>query len=64
MIEVTEMCPYCGREVSMFWGIEADGYKAFCPYCGERLMLCGECSDCDYDSRTDTCKHNRKEVMI
>lgn len=60
---VTEVCPHCENEIEMRWNTEALGYKAFCPVCGRRLMLCDECrhSDnggCDYDSRTDSCKHN------
>lgn len=61
---VTEVCPSCEREVTLEWNIEQDGFKAFCPYCGERLMLCDECrhcdgeGDCDYESKTDSCRHN------
>lgn len=63
--QVAEVCPYCNAEVTMTWNTDVDGFKAFCPHCGERLMLCDECrhadgsDDCDYDSATDTCKHNR-----
>lgn len=63
--QVTEVCPYCNSEVTITWNTDVDGFKAFCPHCGERLMLCDECrhadgsGDCDYDSATDTCKHNR-----
>lgn len=60
--EVTEMCPSCGKEVTLIWDTEKDGYKAFCPYCGERLMLCSACHDddfaCDYDRETDSCQWN------
>ena len=60
--EVTEMCPSCGREVTLLWDTERDGYKAYCPYCGARLMLCSACHDdgfaCDYDSETDRCRWN------
>ena len=60
---VTEVCPHCENEIEMRWSTEAFGFKAFCPVCGKRLMLCDECrhsncGECDYDSRTDTCKHN------
>ena len=61
---VTETCPYCGAEVEIHgWDTDRDGFKAYCPYCGNRLMLCDEClhsrcPDCDYDSVTDSCKHN------
>ena len=63
--EVYELCPHCGLEAHLFWNLE-DGYKAYCPSCGERLMLCDECmhgqgycfGGCDYDSETDSCKHN------
>ena len=60
---VTEMCPHCQSEVQMQWDTDTMGFKAFCPVCGERLMLCDECLQvggvCDYDSETDTCKHNQ-----
>ena len=61
---VTEVCPHCENEIEMRWSIEALGYKAVCPVCGKRLMLCDEClhaedgGHCDYDSKTDSCKHN------
>lgn len=63
---VTEMCPNCDREVTMEWDVSVDGYKATCPHCGGRLMLCDECrhpngefcDKCDFDVKTDTCKHN------
>lgn len=63
--EVTEMCPSCGKEVTIIWDTERDGYKAYCPVCGERLMLCSACHDdghkCDYDSETDGCRWNPAE---
>ncbi len=63
--EVAEMCPSCGREVTIIWDTERDGYKAHCPVCGERLMLCSACHDdgygCDYDTETDGCRWNPKE---
>lgn len=51
----------------MRWNVAADGYKAFCPHCGKRLMLCDACQhpedkcveNCDYNSETDTCRHNQ-----
>ena len=63
---VTEMCPNCDREVTMEWDVSVDGYKATCPHCGGCLMLCDECrhpnggffDKCDFDAKTDTCKHN------
>ena len=64
---VTEWCAYCKSEIEMRWNTDVDGYKAYCPVCGNRLMLCDECQhsddhpNCDYDSNSDTCKHNRKE---
>ena len=66
---VTEVCPHCQSEIEMRWNTDIDGYKAFCPVCGNRLMLCDEClhSDddyvggCDYNTFTDSCKHNPKE---
>ena len=65
---VTETCPHCEREVELHgWDTDQDGFKAFCPYCGQRLMLCDECrhcggEDCDYNSATDTCRHNAGHV--
>ena len=64
---VTEVCPHCEAEVEMRWNVAADGYKAFCPHCGKRLMLCDACQhpedkcveNCDYNSETDTCRHNQ-----
>lgn len=69
--EVTEICPNCEMEVTLFWNPKEDGYKAYCPYCGERLMLCDECihrfngeyyDDCDYCSKTDTCRFNNRTI--
>ena len=70
--EITEVCPHCDREVTMTWDVKEDGYKAFCPYCGGRLMLCDECrhqdgvfcDQCNYDSKTGTCKHNPPREMV
>lgn len=69
MKTITEYCSNCETEVTMEWDVEMYGYKAYCPFCGKRLMLCDMCQhpngeeqatgDCDYDSRTDTCKFNR-----
>ena len=66
--EVTEWCPHCESEITMTWDVRSMGYKAYGPVCGERLMLCDECQHsgpdgtytgrCNYDSKTDTCKHN------
>lgn len=62
---VTEMCPHCMNEIEMTWNTDEMGFKAFCPVCGGRLMLCDECLHaenslgCDYDSETDTCRHNK-----
>ena len=63
--EVTEVCPHCESEITMIWDVAQQGYKAFCPVCGKRIMLCDMClhpedgeGSCDYDSKTDTCKHN------
>ena len=69
---VTEYCPNCESEIEMRWSVEELGYRAFCPVCGKRLMLCDACQhttgrddvyscDCDYDTKTDTCKFNKKE---
>lgn len=63
---VVEYCSECDTEVEMRWDVERDGYLAYCPHCGCRLMLCDECQhpdgeyvdDCDYCSRTDSCRYN------
>ena len=66
---VTEVCPHCEEEITMEWDVETRGYKAYCPVCGGRLMLCDECFhgepgySCDYDSETDTCRHNKPKVL-
>lgn len=66
---VTEWCPHCESEIEMSWDLKARGYKAYCPVCGEQLMLCDACKhgpddafhdDCDYNSCTHTCKHNKE----
>lgn len=65
---VVEYCSSCETEIEMRWDVKKMGYKAYCPVCGDRLMLCDECQhreggeftdDCDYDSRTDTCRFNQ-----
>lgn len=64
---VVEFCSNCEHEIEMRWNVKKDGYKAFCPVCGNRLMLCDECihrdgkfcDDCNYDSKTDSCKFNK-----
>ncbi len=62
---VVEMCPHCMNEIEMTWDTDTRGFKATCPVCGGRLMLCDECMHaeeglgCDYNSETDTCRHNR-----
>lgn len=73
LYEVTEVCPHCEQEVTMVWDVETYGYHAYCPFCGKRLMLCDMCQhqngeeqatgDCDYDSKTDTCRFNKCEVI-
>lgn len=64
---VVEFCPNCETEVEMQWDVNIFGYKAYCPHCGGRLMLCDAClhpdgeynvGECDYCSRTDSCKYN------
>ena len=69
---VTEICPHCENEINMFWNTDEMGFKAFCPVCGERLMLCDECmhrtgeliNDCDYCSKSDSCRFNRKDNQV
>lgn len=62
---VTEMCPHCMNEIEMTWDTDTMGFKALCPVCGGCLLLCDECTHaensfgCDYDSETDTCRHNK-----
>lgn len=63
---VTEYCSECESEITLFWDVDRDGYKAYCPYCGAVLMLCDECShrtgeyvyDCDYNDDTGACRFN------
>lgn len=62
---VTEWCSFCENEIELKWDVDGQGYKAFCPVCGNRLMLCDECqhsencsAGCDFNSETDSCKHN------
>ena len=60
--EVTEYCPACETEVTLYWDIRRDGLKSYCPVCGERLMPCSMCPEhrrCDYDSDTESCFYNR-----
>lgn len=67
---VVEFCPHCESEIEMQWNTDILGFEAFCPVCGKRLMLCDECrhaedgAHCDYDSETDSCKHNPKKENI
>lgn len=66
---VAEFCSNCESEIEMAWNTKLWGYKAFCPVCGKRLMLCDAClhdeqAGCDYNSDTDTCRHNRKEELL
>lgn len=68
---INEVCPHCDAVVEMQWNTETQGYQTVCPVCGKRLMLCDACQhrtdgtytdDCDYDSRTDSCRFNPKVV--
>lgn len=56
---VVEGCPYCGREVMIFWDVQKDGYQTHCPYCGWPIMLCSMCLDedgaCTWEWRTGIC---------
>jgi hypothetical protein len=70
----SEFCPNCEATSEIEWDTELQGFKTICPDCGKPLMLCDLClhdtvtdeyiGGCDYDSKTDSCKHNppRKEV--
>lgn len=67
--EVTEFCPHCESEITITWGTETYGYKAYCPVCGGRLMLCSACHDdtngsCDYNGETDTCRFNQNSSSL
>ena len=73
MSYVTEFCPECESEIEIRWDVKTDGYKAYCPVCGSRLMLCDECQhrvddnqtcDCDYDSKTDSCRFNPNRIKM
>lgn len=62
---ITEMCPHCETENSMFWDLEKNGFEAHCPACGHKMMLCSECQEtvcedgephnCDWDCNTGLC---------
>lgn len=56
---VTEECPECGGEATIFWDVRRDGYQTYCPYCGWPMMLCSMCLDedrsCNWDGRTGIC---------
>lgn len=32
---VTEECPHCGKEVTVYWDEEQDGHVMHCPFCGD-----------------------------
>ncbi|MBO5969930.1 MAG: hypothetical protein J6S14_15690 [Clostridia bacterium] len=64
--QVTEPCPDCGSEVTLFWEPERDGYQIFCPVCGTKMMLCSMCpksadNTCDWSRATD--KEGRCSMM-
>lgn len=58
MYEVTEICPYCRNEIKLSWDVETYGYYFYCPFCGTFSKI--KSITGDYDSRTDTCRFNRK----
>ena len=61
---VTEYCPHCENESSMFWNVDEFGYKAFCPHCGKLMMLCAECClrDGDYEvNYAGTCRRCKRK---
>lgn len=44
-IQVTEVCPNCGREITISVSKDTE-YLKFCPFCGEQdVYLCSECID-------------------
>lgn len=68
---ITEHCPHCETEVSLFWNTEQQGFVIHCPSCGKPILLCDECKhticpdgkphDCDWSSETGRC-HRSKPV--
>lgn len=42
-VQITEYCPHCDSEQTVFWSVQKDGYEIFCPTCGEKIMLCSMC---------------------
>lgn len=57
--QITEYCPYCGEEITVWWDVEKDGYQIYCPNCGNIIMLCSMCDrvPCDW-KEGDGCKHS------
>ena len=56
---IYELCPHCGKEVSVLWNTVSQGYLTNCPSCGKRLLLCSECvnhNGCDYDQESALCR--------
>lgn len=59
MSMITEECPHCSNENTVWWDVSKSGHEIFCPKCGCSMLLCGEClvdSDfCDWDEATTLC---------
>lgn len=63
---ITERCPHCETEVSLFWNTEQQGFVIYCPNCGKPILLCDECKhtdgethDCDWSSETGRCHRSK-----
>lgn len=66
---ITEYCPHCETEVSLFWNTEQQGFVIYCPNCGKSILLCDECKhtvcedgephDCDWSSETGRCHRSK-----
>ncbi len=61
-LSVTEVCPHCGREITVQWDVGAEGYQIYCPCCGLPVMLCSMCDArdgavCDW-AEEKGCKHS------
>lgn len=54
----TEMCSYCGTEITLEWNVKRDGFRIYCPFCGMKISLCDECQHRDDEEYMDDCNYN------
>lgn len=60
---ISEICPHCENENTLYWNEAKDGYKAFCPHCGKKMMMCSACLNaadnimqrCNWDEIAQSC---------